>query len=412
MRMPEDPPITTPLQEWDPISAWQPRVDADQGSSAEIYAKQRATCPFTLDTTERGQRMWHAFRARDVAEILINTDIFSSAVPKFGKPIIPIELDPPTHGIFRRLLSNMMAPRRILKYETSIRAFVVAELESLIAAGGGDFVPLTYRIPIRAFCLLVGETDDGTFSALDQAARAAAPPFTRQDAQANAQRVAAIAPLMEFCRERLRERRGNPRDDLASDIANGQINGSLVDEDDATRMLLLIYMAGHDTSAMGIQGAISLLAKDSEAQSALRSNPGKIPAAIEECLRLESPLHTLPRYCTRDTTLGGRAVKSGDQVYPVFGAANVDPDGFVDPEVFDLDRKPHHFAFGRGIHTCPGAPLARTEIRVLLEELLGRTDHFTFGKNAARKPWPRNGYTELPIVLHACTSKTTSGILK
>jgi cytochrome P450 len=386
--------------EWDPATAWKPLVKADQISSAEIYTKQRESCPLSLDTTERGQRLWHAFRSSDVAEILMNTELFSSAVPKFGKPMIPIELDPPTHTTFRRLLSNMMAPRRILRYEASIRSAVVTELTPLIEARGGDLVPLTYRIPIRAFCLLVGETDDSVFASLDQKLRATAPPFERQDQQATDQRAAAVAPLIEFCRERLLSRRGNPCDDLASDIANGQINGSLIDEDDATRMLTLIYMAGHDTTAMGMQGAISLLARHSDAQSALRSNPARIPSAVEECLRLEPPLHTLPRYCTRDTTLAGRSILSGDQVYPVFGAANVDPEGFANPEVFNIDRKPNHFTFGRGVHTCPGSPLARMEIRVLLEELLRRTEHFDLGADASRKEWPRNGYKKLPIVLH------------
>jgi cytochrome P450 len=385
-------------KEWDPVSNWRPRVDSDQGSSTEIYAEQRKTCPLSLDTTELGQRMWHAFNSGDVTKILLDTEVFSSASAKFGKPMIPIELDPPEHTIFRRLLSNMMAPRRILKYEESIREFVVQELEALLAAGGGDFVPLTYRVPIRAFCLLVGEPDDSAFKILDQNLRKT-PTFEREDKDAVAQRAAALAPLAQYCRDQLRSRRGNPRDDLASDLANGQINGSLITEDDATQILTLVYMAGHDTSAMGLQGALSRLAKHPDAQSTLRSNPDRIPQAIEECLRLETPLHTLPRSCTREVTIAGRAILPGDQVYPVFGAANVDPEAFPDPGRFDIDRKPNHFAFGRGVHTCPGSPLARLEIRILLQELLARTTGFHMGEGASRKPWPRNGYKELPIVL-------------
>jgi cytochrome P450 len=385
--------------EWDPVTAWKPLVDADESSSTEIYAQQRRTCPLSFHTTEQSERTWHAFSSSDVAKILMDTEVFSSAGAQFGKPMIPIELDPPTHTIFRRLLSNMMAPRRMLKYESSIRAYVLTELEPLIAAGGGDFVPLTYRLPVQAFCLLVGETDDRAYKLLEENLRNA-PSLERGDKDAVAQRAAAVVPLAEYCRERLRSRRGNPRDDLASDIANGQINGSLIEEDDATQILTLIYMAGHDTTAMGLQGAVSVLAKHADAQGALRSNPDLIPQAIEECLRIETPLHKLPRRCVREITISGRAILPGDLVFPVFGAANVDPEAFEAPGHFDINRKPNHFSFGRGIHTCPGSPLARLEIKVLLQELLARTTRFALGTGASRDPWPRNAYASLPIVLH------------
>jgi cytochrome P450 len=206
-----------------------------------------------------------------------------------------------------------------------------------------------------------------------------------------------MEPLREFCRARLRARKGRPGDDLASDIANGEIDGRPIDEDIATNMLSLIYIAGHGTTTTGMQGAVVCLADHPEAQQVLRLEPRRIPAAIEECLRLETPLHALPRYCTRAAELGGRPIAAGDQVYPVYAAANLDPEQFPDPTRFEIDRKPHHFSFGRGIHICAGAPLARLQMRVLIEEMLARTKSFRLTERLKRGAWPHYRAERLPI---------------
>jgi cytochrome P450 len=261
---------------------------------------------------------------------------------------------------------------------------------------------------MRTFCLLMGEEDEG-FDLLDKARRSGSPSPQRMDEAAVKEREALMEPLREFCRKRLLARRGNPGEDLASDIANATIDGELIDEDEAVSMLTLVYVAGHGTTTSGMQGALICVGRHSQAQDMLRANPAKIPAAIEESLRLETPLHTLPRYCVAPTKLGGRDVKAGDQVYPVFGAANVDAELFPNPGAFDIDRKPAHFSFGRGIHACAGAPLARTQIRVLLEELLARTESFSVAEPLQRMPWPNNRCLSLPMVLRAAWARGIPG---
>jgi cytochrome P450 len=331
-----------------------------------------------------------------VASILDDPATFSSAVPKFGKPLIPIEVDPPEHAKFRKLLDQMMSPRRMVGYETAVRADIVEAIDSLVAQGGGNIVDLTYRLPIRTFCLLMGENDP-SFDDLDRARREGSPSPQQVDAEAAARRKALMEPLREFCRKRLRACRAQPEDNLASDIAHAQIDGRPLDEEEALSILSLIYIAGHGTTTAGMQSAILQLAQHDEAQRQLRETPRMIPAAIEECLRLETPLHTLPRYCARDTSIAGSRIRAGDQGYPVYGAANVDPDLFPDPARFDIDRRPSHFAFGRGIHRCAGAALARMQIRVLVEELLTRTARFSLATPRVRKPWPQNACTTLVL---------------
>lgn len=380
---------------WDTETDWAP-VREGRDNATHVFSVQRDRCPVTRNVRDDGSAIWHAFRAEDVAAILGDPSVYSSAVPKFGAPLIPIEVDPPMHGVYRALLNKMMSPRRLVRYEAAVREAVVAALEPLVAAGGGDLGPLTYSLPIRAFCLLMGEEDAG-FDALDQARRKGSPSPQRTDDEANATRAALMAPLREFCRKRLLACRTEPGDDLATDIALAEIDGAPLDEETALSILSLIYVAGHGTTTMGMQGALLCLGRHLEAQDRLRARPQAIPAALEECLRLETPIQTLPRYCIADTDLGGNAVRAGDQVYPVYGAANVDPDLFDNPERFDIDRKPHHFAFGRGIHMCAGAPLARMQMRVLVEELLKRTSSFSLREEPARKPWPHNGALKVEI---------------
>lgn len=381
--------------EWDPQAAWGPIERGEHIDGAAIYAAQRQRCPVSLAETADGKRIWHAFRADDVSAILGDPETFSSAVPKFGAPLIPIEMDPPLHGKYRAALSKMMSPRRLSAYQDAIRGWVRPAVAALAQAGGGDLAPFIYRLPMQTFCLLLGEEDE-SFDALDKARRAGSPSPQQTGVDASRQREALMAPLREFCRARFLDRRAQPRDDLASDIATALIDGQPIGEEEAVSMLTLIYIAGHGTTTSGMQSAVLCLARDPGAQQALRDNPGKIPAAIEESLRLQTPLHTLPRYCVRQAIVQDRTIEAGDQVYPVYAAANLDPDAFPDPGRFDIDRKPAHFAFGKGIHQCAGAPLARIQMRVLIEELLAASTSFALAEPVTHAAWP---HTRAPKLL-------------
>ena len=390
---------TEPAAEFDQVDRWD-QVRKGKLTLTEFYAEQRERCPVSRTPGTDGHTIWHLFRAEDIAAVLKDTELYSSASPvaRFGARMIPIELDPPEHGDYRRLLSKLMSPRRLLEYEAAVRATVVEGLEALIAAGGGDIAPLTFKVPFRTFCLLLGE--EGTsFYESDQQRANEAPTIAKMDPDSVAKRNELNAPLRDFCLRRLRTCRETPSDTLASDIANGTVNGRLLSEEEGVSILNLLYMAGHRSTAGGMQAAILAIAGSPEAQQALRENPKLIAAAIEEALRLEAPVQSLPRHVTRDVVLGGREIKAGDQVCPVFGAANLDPDAFPDPGKFDINRRPQHFTFGRGIHLCAGAQLARMQIRVLVEELLDRASEIRLLAPPERRHWPHNHSLKLDVSL-------------
>lgn len=385
-------------QEFDTELDWEP-VRQGLATPVDVYSTLRARASVARNSGPQGHGIWYAFGADDVARVLTEYQTFSNAgidgngsAGRYGMPLIPIETDPPLHRGYKALLSKMMTPRRLMQYEKTVRSRVIEGLGPLLAAGGGDIAPLTSSIPLIVFSMLMGE-EDLHFHEVAKEWRRNRGNSRLGDLgeEAAANRVNTLVPLMDFCRKRIEDARRNPGENLATDIVFGQIDGRALSDEEILSMLTFIFIAGHRTTTAGMHAAILCLARAPEAQQRLRADPRLIPAAIEEALRMETPFHSIPRHCARDTTLGGRQLHKGDQVYPVYGAANVDPAAFAEPGSFDIERRPAHFAFGRGHHSCAGAPLARMEIKVLIEELLARTPSFAIADPPTRMHWPENG---------------------
>jgi cytochrome P450 len=140
-------------------------------------------------------------------------------------------------------------------------------------------------------------------------------------------------------------------------------------------------VAGNETTRNGLSGGMQLLIENPEARQRLIDDPSLVPVAIEEMLRLVSPVLSFLRTATQDTNLRGVPIKKGEKVLMMYGSANRDADAFENPEVFDIDRNPHHVAFGIGNHFCLGANLARMELRVALQELLRRIPDIEYAAN-------------------------------
>jgi cytochrome P450 len=177
-----------------------------------------------------------------------------------------------------------------------------------------------------------------------------------------------------------------------------RVDGEPLDQELIVGVVRLLIAAGHDstTSAVGI--TLHYLARNSADQQRLRSDPALIPAAIEEMLRLETPVLAMPRIVAHDTVLHGRELKQDDRVMLYWASGNRDPQAFARPDEPRMDRKPNqHLAFGYGIHKCVGAPLARLELRIALEEWLRRTRAFGLSGEPTMEPWHRFGPRHLPV---------------
>lgn len=383
---------------WSPEDDWGAVQRGEPHSIVDIYDRQRQACPVAWRSFADGQGFWSVFNYDDVVEVLGDPATFSSATPKYGMTLIPIEVDPPAHRQYRLLLAQLINPQRLAPIESEIRAIVRGLVDDVIR-GEKTLLWVTSEIPIRAFCLLVGDPDPDNFRRIHEAREAANDPrLARLDDASAARRKAANTPLVDYCAALLDAHRAAPRDDVVSDILGGQIDGRPVTHDEALSMLSLLYIAGNRTTTAALRGAVVQLARAPQIQEALRADPSRIPSAIEEIVRLESPVHGLPRYATRDTEIAGCRIAKGEQVFPNYGAANVDPKVFERPGHIDLDRKPgKHLGFGKGTHLCAGALLARLQLKAFVEELLRGTKSFHLAGPVTRMTWPHYGATSLPV---------------
>ena len=232
-------------------------------------------------------------------------------------------------------------------------------------------------------CLACRNRTAPTFSNGWPAARTAA-------GSGNADKALATTPLeylYDVFATYIEDRRGEPRDDVLSGLATATFpDGSMPEVGDVVRVATNVFSAGQETTVRLLGTALKVIGDDPDVQRKLREDRSLLPNFIEECLRFESPVKGDFRLSRVPTTVGEDAVGAGCTLMVLNGAANRDPRRFEDPDTFDPDRKNarQHLAFGRGIHSCPGAPLARAETRVGLERLLDRTTDIRIAREAPR----------------------------
>jgi cytochrome P450 len=348
---------------------------------------------------------WAVSRYDDVVSLAVAADRFNnSGGPQFGRGRPPLEVDRPEHTFFRRVLHPYFAKERVAQLEGRIRGFVAEMLQPVIEAGGGDLAgQLTYPLPARTLCAWLG-LPDSDWAYLKQVADKL---FDAEEGRGNDPETVrrCAAEIDAYSRRLVQERVERPVDpevDLISGII-GQTDGVLtVTADDAVQLVRLLLVAGHNSTTSALGNCIMRLAADDRLQTRLRSEPELIPPAIDELLRLETPVQAVPRWATEDVEVAGRAVHAGEKVMLLLASANRDPVQFPDPDAFIIERRPNpHLAFGRGIHRCIGKDLAGLELRVTCEELLARTSWLSLAGTPTRTTFVRQGASYLPVTLHA-----------
>ncbi|WP_059017756.1 cytochrome P450 [Mycobacterium sp. M26] len=296
-----------------------------------------------------------------------------------------VTMDPPDHTRARSLLSRLLTPKRLKENEDFMWRLADQQLDEFLDQGRAEFLAeyaKPFSLLVIADLLGVPEEDHREFRVVLGAERPGA-------------RVGSLDhesvgrnPL-EFLDEKfsgyLEDRRSRPRDDVLTDLATAKYpDGSTPEIIDVVRTATFLFAAGQETTAKLLSAAIKVLGERPDVQQALRTDRSLIPAFIEESLRLESPVKSDSRLARRSTTLGDLEIPAGTVVMVLPGAANRDPRRFTDPHEFQLSRPNvrEHIAFGRGVHSCPGAPLARVEGRVSLERMLDRMGEITIDEDA------------------------------
>jgi cytochrome P450 len=281
--------------------------------------------------------------------------------------------DPPAHTALRGLLMRLLTPKRLRENEQFMRVLVDRQLDKALPGGRmevlWDFAK-PYALLVIADLLGVPEADHLEFRRQLGAERPG--PGVGDD---GAHSLDPLAFLFDYFSTYVEDRRREPRDDVLTHLATATYpDGSVPEVADVVRTATFLFAAGQDTTARLITVAVQILGEDPALQATLRTERERIPDFLEEVLRLEGPVKTVSRYARADTTLAGTPIATGTTVCIFPHAANRDPAHFPEPDRLRLDRPNarEHLAFGRGIHSCPGGPLARIEARIGLERILDR----------------------------------------
>jgi len=316
---------------------------------------------------------WVVTRYEDIQRVYEDNDIFSSeGVAQFQMlagetwPSIPLGIDPPDHGKYRKFLNPWFTPVAMNRMEPRIRGIIGEMVDEFADKGEVDIAWDFGRVfPVRVFLDLMGFP----FAMFDQFL---AWEWDILHEPAIATKAAAVQGILAYLRGFIAEKQAAPDNTLGSFIANGAIDGKPLTPEEVIGMTWFLWLGGLDTVASTISQMFRRLGMDAALQERIRANPDIIPTAVEEFLRTQ-PLINSGRKVKRDFTWHGVQIKAGDWVSAFDSSGNFDPAQFANPRSFDPERKANrHFTLAGGVHICLGAHLARRELRLLLDEWFKR----------------------------------------
>lgn len=289
-----------------------------------------------------------------------------------------IHMDPPDHGKYRRLTNDWFKPASIRRMNDRLEELSAEALAKLEAFGGRcDFatdIALSYPLKVILRILGLPEADYPRMLKLTQELFGATDPDLQRENLSIDDIAATLLDFYAYFGELTADRRANPTDDLASLIANGTIDDQPMPDLETMGYYTIVATAGHDTTSAAMAVGMHQLATHPDQLTLLHERPELITNAVEEMIRIASPVRHFMRTATVDTEIAGQAIAAGDWVYLSYLGANHDPKVFDDPVRFDVERHnaDRHVAFGYGIHFCLGAQLARMELRSLFGHLIPR----------------------------------------
>lgn len=339
------------------------------------------TLRFDADT-----RMWHVYGYPEAQHLLSDPATFSSHTGR----LIPeteefsagslTQLDPPRHTKLRKLVNQAFTPRVVAGLEPRIRT-IAADLLDAAPPDRIDLVgDFAYPLPVIVIAELLGvpSSDRQLFRRwvdrmLSRSSEFSLRERSESEEQELQEALRQVKEMSAYIGEHAARRRSEPREDLLTKLVQAEVDGIRLTDQEVVNFANLLLIAGHITTTMLVGNTVLCLDGHPAERARVLADRSLVPAAIEESLRMLTPFPVLSRVTNAQTELGGRTIGADQLLMVWIGAANRDPRQFSQPHTFDLDRDPNpHLAFGRGIHFCVGAPLARLEGRVATNLLLDR----------------------------------------
>lgn len=368
--------------------------------------------------TPGGEGFWVLSRYADILAVANDSETFSSEtggardgggttledMPMgFAVGALLNMMDDPRHAKIRKLLTPSTTPRALRAIEEDLTQRAVGIVEAALAKRDCDFlVDVAAELPLQAVAQLAGVPQEDRHELMNWA-NVTLDYEDREVGEVNDRLVQAQVRMVEYGTELLARKRIQPADDLLSVITHALIDGEPLTEGEQRLFLSLIIAAGSETTRNSIAIGMAALSDRPEAWERMRANRSLVPTAVEEILRWASSTPYNRRTATRDLELGGQHVAAGEKVSLWWASANRDDAVFAEPGVFDITRNPNpHLAFGRGVHFCLGASLARMEMRVLFDALLDRVGQVTLtGPMEYVRSNKHYGVRHMPVTIDA-----------
>lgn len=361
-----------------------------EGIPYAAFQRLRVEAPVYWQAERNGRGFWVVTRYEDLVAVSKDPATFSSAragtnifdVAEEDLPmlrLLMLNMDPPKHNKFRRLVSTGFTSRMVTQLEPHVRQICRDLVDRVVDRTSFDFVTeIAAELPLLVIAELLGvpAEDRHQVFAWSNALVGFDDPEYRTSLETG---KLASAQMWAYANQLAAERREHPLGDLVSVLMQAEVDGDRLSEMEFDSFFLLLAVAGNETTRNLISGGMRALIEHPAERARLVADPSLLPTGIEELLRWVSPLIHFRRTATRDVQMHGTTIHENDKVVIFYPSANRDERKFVNPETFDVGRTPNdHLAFGIGEHFCLGANLARLEIQLIFEELLRRLPDLEF----------------------------------
>ena len=373
----------------------RPSTYANSTLLETLMAEFRASDPLPFIQSDSHKPFYIATKHADIIEIARQPDIFKNtqqsvlqtkeieaAQAEQGNPLRTlIHMDDPDHSKFRALTKAWFMPENLKRVEASVRLIADETVDRMLESGPElDFVTeVAVWYPLRVIMSILGvpAADEALMLKLTQELFGADDPDMKREQAPDEDRMQTLIDFFNYFNALTASRRANPTDDVASVIANAQIDGAPIGELEAMSYYVIIATAGHDTTSSSTAGGMLALLQHPEELQKVINNPALMPLMVDEAIRWTSPVKHFMRYPERAYELRGKTIEAGSPVMLLYPSGNRDEEVFDRPQSFLADRRPNrHLAFGHGAHHCLGNLLAKMEIRFLYEAMFNRMKTF------------------------------------
>ncbi len=370
----------------------QPDRFVHKGYPHDEWRRLRAEAPVFYCERNMAKPFWAITKYADIVTIgkqperfvsgptiVIQADAREPANDAFGPPTL-IQMDPPKHAAYRKIISKRFTPGALKKIHADIEAIAKEIVEGLLEEGQEgtcDFVQkISAPLPIAVIAWLLGVPRSDwklIFDWTNRTIGSGDPEYQVEGKTPNEVGRAAMIELFTYFSKLVEDRRKSPKDDLISAFTQAEVDGQPLPPLDVLAYCFIIVVAGNETTRNATSGGLLALIEHPAELAKLQRNPSLLPSGIEEILRWSSPIIHFARTATADAEIRGQQIRAGDQLALFYPSANRDEEVFDDPYAFRVDRQPNrHLAFGIGEHFCAGAHVARLELEMAYKYLLPR----------------------------------------